>query len=104
MVSINSEPKSAGLSLPISIVSCQESDVPIVARIAATSMAVDLLHRAVYPSNNPIDLTPQKTNQERELSRFLSNPDARAFNAVAAETSETVGYALFRFEGKGEEE
>lgn len=104
MASTISESKPAGPALPISIVNCQESDVVTLARIAATSMAVDLLHRDVYPSNNPLDITPQQTNQERELSRSLHNSDARVFKAVTVETGETVGYALFRFEGKREEE
>ena len=89
-------------AVPISIVPAQESDVQTLAHIAATSMAVDLLHRAVYPSNNPLDVTPQQSNQERELQRSLRNPDARVFKAVTKETREIVGYALFRFEGKDE--
>ncbi|MCJ1325714.1 hypothetical protein MMC10_002377 [Thelotrema lepadinum] len=89
-------------SISISIVPSQESDVPTLAHIAATSMAVDLLHRAVYPSDNPLDVTPQQTNQERELRRSLGNPNARVFQAVAKESGEVVGYALFRFEGKEE--
>ena len=65
---------------------------------------MDLVHRAVYPSNNPLDITPQQTNQERELNRSLRNPDARIFKAVAEESGEIVGYALFRFEGKDSED
>ena len=99
MASTTSKSSRAGPAIPISIVRCQDSDVPTLARIAATSMAADLLHRALYPSNNPLDVTPQQNNQERELSHSLRNPDARVFKAVALETGETVGYALLRFEG-----
>ena len=103
--SISPKPGAAGFSrFPISIVPSQESDVPTLAHIAATSMAVDLLHRAIYPSNSPLDITPQQKNQERELRRSLKNPDARVFQAVAVETGEIVGYALFRFEGKDDAE
>ena len=103
--SLSPKPRAADLSrFPVSISPSQESDVPTLAHIAATSMAVDLLHRAMYPSNNPLDVTPQQTNQERELRRSLKNPDARVFQAVDVETGEIVGYAMFRFEGKEDAE
>ena len=78
-------------------------DFSTLAHIAPVALAVDLLYRIKYESNDPFDTAPQKQFILAELHRASQNPEAYIFKATTKKTGEIVGYGLLQyFQGEDE--
>lgn len=86
------------MSATINIVPAMEADLPLIAKLAVTSMSVHLLFRIIYPSNNPLDTTKAEHDVLKDLQHQAKNPAARIFKACSTENgADIVGYMMFRF-------
>ena len=87
-----------GMVSLINITPASEQDFPTLAHIAATAMAVDLIHRIMYQSNDALNTSRPEQSITAELHRSAANPQAHIFKATLKASGAIVGYGLFRFD------
>ena len=81
----------------VDISPASEEDLTILAHIAPQALAVDLLYRIKYESNDPFDTTQQECFILAELRRASLNPEAHIFKATEKSTKKILGYGLLRY-------
>lgn len=84
------------------ILPATETDLPILARIAIIAMEADILHRVMFPSNDPLNTTFKESFVLTNLKMSFGKPGTWFLKAMDKEVGEITGYAILVFCEKGE--
>lgn len=85
------------------IIPATAEDLPTLAHIAVIAMDVDLLHRVMFPSTDPLNTTFRESIILNQMRSTFAKPEAHGFKAVSKASGQIIGYGLFSFENPEKE-